>query len=332
VNYANTAKSAIADPKVADAAFALPEGAVSQPIQGQLGWAVVKVSQITPGHTVTFEEAEPQIEQEVKTDSAADKANRMAQAFEDAHEKGSTLVEAAKKAGATPVQIGPVTAQGVDADGKPAVLSPRLLKEAFALPQGGETDAIQESKGDYFAVRVDKVIPPALPTLDKVRPRLTQFFVQQEMNKRLDAKLAELSARVKKGETLEAVAQSIGSQVTHLSMTRQQAQQMKQMQPEQIQQIFAAKPGDVITTGAVVAKIDGIVPPPAGAVAATLTGGQVQLSRGIFEELQQESRAWARTQIKPKVNLALARQVIGAQAGDAKVGGPPAAPPAGKAQ
>jgi peptidyl-prolyl cis-trans isomerase D len=332
VNYANTAKSAIADPKVADAAFALPEGAVSQPIQGQLGWAVVKVTQITPGHNVTFEEAKPQIEQEVKTDAAADKANGMAQAFEDAHEKGSTLVEAAKKAGATPVQIGPVTAQGMDADGKPATLSPRLLKEAFALPQGGETDVVQESKGEYFAVRVDKVIPPALPTLDKARPRLTQVFVQQALNKRLDAKLAELSARVKKGETLDAVAQSIGSQVTHLSMTRQQAQQMKQMQPEQIQEIFAAKPGDVITTGAVVAKIDGIVPPPPGIIAATLTGGQVQLSRGVFEELQEESRAWAKTQIKPKVNLALARQAIGVQAGDGKVGGAPAAPPAGKAQ
>jgi peptidyl-prolyl cis-trans isomerase D len=325
--YTNTAKSAVVDPKVADAAFALAEGAVSAPIQGQLGWAVVKVSKITPGHTVTFEDAKPQLEQEVKTDAAADKANSQAQAFEDAHEKGSTLVEAAKKAGGTPIQVGPVSSQGVDADGKPEPLSPRLLKEAFALPKGGETDAIQDSKGEYFAVRVDNIIPPALPTLDKVRPRLTAYFVQREMGQRLQAKLSELSARVKKGESLDAVAKSIGSSVTHLSITRSQAQQSKRLQPEQMTQIFAAKPGEVITTGAVVAKVDAIVPPPAGAIAATLPGGQLQISRAIFSELQQESRAWARTQIKPQVNLTLARQAIGVQP-DAKGAG---AAPVGKA-
>jgi peptidyl-prolyl cis-trans isomerase D len=329
LNYANAIKTSIADPKVADAAFALPAGAVSDPIQGQLGLAVVKVLKVTPGHTVSFEDAKAQIEQEVKAAAAADKANDQAQKFEEAHEKGSTLAEAAKVAGATPVQVGPVSSQGNDADGKPSGLSPRLLKEAFALPQGGETDAVQDTKGEYFAVRVDKIIPPALPTLDKVRPRLTEFFLQQEMSKRLSAKLDELSARVKKGESLDAVAQSVGSAVTHLSITRTQAQQSRNLRPEQVSQIFAAKTGDVITTGAVVARIDSITPPAAGVIAATLPGGQVQMSRGIFEEMQQEGRAWAKSQVKPKVNITLARQAIGVQSGDGK-----AAPgaPLGKAQ
>jgi peptidyl-prolyl cis-trans isomerase D len=191
---------------------------------------------------------------------------------------------------------------------------------------------VQDTKGEYFAVRVDKIIPPALPTLDKVRPRLTQYFLQQEMSKRLEAKLNELAARVKKGETLEAVAQSVGSSVTHMSITRAQAQQSRNLRPEQVGQIFAAKAGEVITTGAVVARIDGIAPPAAGVIAATLPGGQVQLSRGIFDELQQEARAWAKTEVKPKINVALARQAIGVQASDVKGG--PALPvaPAGKAQ
>jgi peptidyl-prolyl cis-trans isomerase D len=332
LNYAAVIKSAVADPKVADVAFSVSEGGVSGPIQGQLGWAVVKVSKVTVGHTVSFEDAKPQIEQEVKAAAAADKANDLAQKFEEAHEKGSTLVEAAKVAGATPVQLGPISSQGGDADGKPSGLTPRMLKEAFALPQGGETDAVQDTKGEYFAVRVDKIIPPALPTLDKVRPRLTQFYVQQAMTKRLDAKLAELAARVKKGETLEAVAQSVGSPVTHLAITRTQAQQSRNLRPEQVGQIFAAKTGEVITTGAVVARIDSISPPAAGIIAATMPGGQVQLSRGIFDEMQQEGRAWAKTQIKPKVNVALARQAIGVQTGDSKGGAAIPVAPAGKAQ
>jgi len=332
LTYTNAAKAAIADPKVAAAAFALPEGAVSPPIQGQLGWAVVKVLKVIPGHVVTFDDAKAQIEQEVKTEAAADKATDLAQKYEDAHDKGSTLGEAAKKIGATPVDVGPVTAEGMDADGKPAGLTPRLLKEAFALPQGGETEAVQDTKGEYFAVRVDKIIPPALPTLDKVRPRLTQFFLQREMSKRLDAKLNELSGRVRKGETLDAVAQSVGSAVTHLAITRTQAQQSKNLQPQQISQIFNAKAGDVITTGAVVARIDSITPTSANVIAATLRGGQVNLSRGVFDEMQQEARAWAKGQVKPKVNVTMARQAIGVQP-DAKVpAGAPVGAPAGKAQ
>jgi peptidyl-prolyl cis-trans isomerase D len=331
--YNDTVKASIADPKVADVAFGLVAGSVSGAIQGQLGWAVIKVTKVTPGHTVSFEDAKAQIEQEVKATAAADKANDLAQKFEEAHEKGSTLVEAAKAAGQTPIQMGPVNAQGGDPEGKPAAgLTPRILKEAFALPQGGETDAVQDTKGEYFAVRVDKIIPPALPTLDKVRARLTEFFVQQEMAKRLEAKLNELAALVKKGETLDAVAKSVGSEVTHLAMTRTQAQQSRSLRPEQVAQIFAAKPGEVITTGAVVARIDSIAPPQAGVIAATLPGGQIQLTRGIFEELQQESRAWAKTQVKPKINLTLARQAIGAQTGDDKGGTAIPAAPAGKAK
>jgi peptidyl-prolyl cis-trans isomerase D len=311
VVYTDTPKAGVADPKVADAAFALPEGKVSAPIQGQLGLAVVKVLKVTPGHAVSFEEARPGIEAEVKTEAAADKIYAIVQKYQDAHEKGSTLAEAAHVAGVTAVSMGPVTATGADDSGKPMNLSPRLLKEAFALSQGGETDAIQESKGEYFAVRVDKVIPPSVPPLARIHDKLSQFFVQSAMNERLTAKLGELSARVKKGETLDAVAASIGSKVVKLSITRAQAQQNKSLSPEQINQIFQARPGELVTAGAVLARVDSIQPPSSLIAAASVSGGQMQMARPIFDELTQEARVYARTVIKPKVNLAMARQAIG---------------------
>ena len=327
--YADTAKAGIADSKVADVAFTLPEGGVSGPVQGNLGWAVVKVAKVTPGKRVSFEEAKPQLEKEVQAEAAAAKAYNLVQKYEDAHGKGSNLAEAAKAAGVTPVTLAPVTAGGQDVEAKPTGLSPRLLKEAFALPQGGETDAVQDSKGEYFAVRVDKIIPPALPPLDKVRPRLAQAFVQREMSKRLETKLNDLSARVKKGESLDAVAQSIGAQVVHLSITRNQAQQSRSLRPQDVQQIFAAKAGDVITTSGAVAKIESITPPEPGIIASTVTGGQQNLARGVFGELQAESRQWARAQVKPKVNVALARQAIGVSESGAPAA-PAGAPPATK--
>jgi peptidyl-prolyl cis-trans isomerase D len=208
-----------------------------------------------------------------------------------------------------------------------------MLKEAFALAPGADTDVIQDSKGEYFAVHLDKVIPPTLPSLDKVRPRLTQFFLQREMSKRLDAKLNELKARVTKGESLEAVAKSVGSDVTHLSINRNLAEQNRNLPPQLLQQLFDAKVGDLVITGSGLAKIDAIKPPSPGVIAAAMQNGQLSLARSIFDETQQEARSWAKDQVKPKVNLALARQAIGAsdKAAPASGAAQPAAP-AGKAQ
>src|SRR6478736_7377975 len=48
-------KSAIIDPAIADAAFALPTGEVSQPIQGRFGVALVKIGKIEAGTTPSYE-------------------------------------------------------------------------------------------------------------------------------------------------------------------------------------------------------------------------------------------------------------------------------------
>ncbi|HEY4030766.1 MAG TPA: SurA N-terminal domain-containing protein [Caulobacteraceae bacterium] len=333
--YTDTPKTGVADSKVGEAAFALPAaGAVSNPIQGNLGWAVIKVTAVTPAKVVTFDDAKAKIEDEVKTEAAATKAYDLVQKYQAAHDKGSNLTESAKAAGVAAQTFAPATAQGTDDDGKPVDgLTPRILKEAFQLSQGGDTDVIQDTKGEYFAVRADKVIPPTLPSLDKLRPQLVRAFLQREMSKRLEAKLTELAARVKKGESLDAVAKSVGSDVTHLSLNRQMAEQNRNVPPQLLQQILTAKTGDVVITGSGVAKVDAVKPPPAGIIAAALPQGQLTFARAIFEEIEQEGRAWAKDQIKPKTNLALARQAIGATD---KATGPAApassAPPAGKAK
>src|SRR6478736_5945554 len=54
-------KSAIIDPAIADAAFALPTGEVSQPIQGRFGVALVKIGKIEAGTTPSYESVAAQV-------------------------------------------------------------------------------------------------------------------------------------------------------------------------------------------------------------------------------------------------------------------------------
>jgi peptidyl-prolyl cis-trans isomerase D len=276
---------------------------------------------------VSYDEARPQIEQEVKAEAAANQAYAMTQKYEDAHDKGASVADAAKAAGVMATQVGPVDANGNDAAGKPGGLTPKMVKDGFALTQGADTDVQQEGKGEYYVLHADKVIPPQAPTLDKVRDRLTQFFQQQEMAKRLSARLQDLVGQVKKGQTMDAVAATVGAKVTMVSLTRAQAQQDQKIPPEQVEQLFQGKPGDVIASGAAVVKVVSIEPPQAAMASVTIAQAQQQLARSVFEEVSEEARAYARAKLKAKVNLALARQAIGVSepAGQAA---PPAGAPA----
>src|SRR5947199_10109473 len=76
-------KSAIIDPAVADAAFALPSGEVSRPIEGRFGVALVKVGKIEPGVTVTYESLAGQLKREIAIERARSKVAELHNKMED---------------------------------------------------------------------------------------------------------------------------------------------------------------------------------------------------------------------------------------------------------
>jgi peptidyl-prolyl cis-trans isomerase D len=336
VTYADAAKSAVADPKVADAAFLLAAGQVSGPVQTSLaGLAVIKVTAVTPAKTPSLDEARPQIEAQVRNDLAMQKVYDQEQKYDDAHASGANLTEAAQKAGVTPIQLGPVSAQGVDTKGQPVGgLSPKLLKEAFDLAQGGETEVEQDGAGEYFAVHVDKVVAPAVPTLDEIKAPLTRYWMTQQMVVRLNARADELAGKVRKGETLDAAAAEAGSHVGHaVAVTRASMRQNRTVGEELAGKLFAARAGDIITgqtaqIPVMVGRIDAIQPPPPEAAATPVVAQRAQGSGQLFSDLGQLVRIAATRAVKPTYDLDRVRSAIGASAEDAAkapaAGGQPA--------
>ena len=64
-------KAKIVDPKVADAAFSLPDGGVSGIVEGRFGPVIVRVSNIVPDVVKTFAEVKDQLKMEIATKQAA---------------------------------------------------------------------------------------------------------------------------------------------------------------------------------------------------------------------------------------------------------------------
>jgi peptidyl-prolyl cis-trans isomerase D len=325
VNYEDKPQTAIPDHKLAQAAFAMQAGQVSA-IQGDLGPAVAKVEAVSPGRAVTLEEARPMLEAEIRKDQATEKVYAATQAYDDAHQKGATLAEAAQKAGAPVVTVGPVTQQGQDQNGQPIPgLNQRILEEAFAQPTGGESELSETGDGEYFAVKVERVIPAAVPPLDEVRPLITRAYIQQEIARRLEAKTNELVARIKKGESLDAVAASAGFPVSRVAgLTRQTAAQHQEIPREVLGRAFAAKPGEVFSGPTpntfAVGQVSNVRMDPSPIAAQAAEGQRRQMTQEVFRELATAAQTAARTKLKVRADPAKARAAIGLEPEEAPAG------------
>lgn len=317
VIYQDKPKTAIVDRRVADAAFALPQGGVSQPIQGELGFAVVKVMQVTPGKQVTLAEARPMIEQQLREDAAAARVYEQTTVFEDAHASGANFAEAAAKAGVKPVSVPPITKQGQLQSGVPTGIPEAILKTAFALPQGGEGEIQELGKGEYFAVRVEKIIPPALPPLAEVREQLTRVYMLRELTRAMEARATALAARVRKGEDIAAVAASAGAPLQKASgVSRARAAEFQNLGRDFLMKLIGAKPADVFTAqaaqlGFVVATLDAVHPARSEEVARYVAPQQQQVTMDLFRQIGGSAERYAREEIKPRTNLERARLAIG---------------------
>ncbi|ODT88024.1 peptidylprolyl isomerase [Phenylobacterium sp. SCN 70-31] len=322
--------TAVSDRKVGEAAFRMADGQVAA-VQGDLGLSVVKVLSVTPGREVSLEDARPMLEAEIRKDMVAEKVHTQTEAYEEAHQGGANLADSARKAGVTVMTIGPVTAQGQDENGQPiAGLPPKILETAFGLGAGSESDLTDLGDGSYFAVRVERVVPARVPPLADIRGPVTQFWMQREVVRALEAKAKSLTDRMAKGETLEAVAASSGLSVSRLpGLTRQNAGQHQQALGGQVlSQAFSAKAGEAWSAGApmglVVGRVEAVRADSGPTTARLADASRGELTQVLFREMAEAAQVYARNKLKVRVNRDKARTVLGfpplPKAGDAAAG------------
>src|SRR6202045_4151045 len=91
VDLGLVAKSGILDTAMADAAFSLPSGEVSQPVQGQFGIALVKIGKIEPGVEPTYESLAANLKKEIATERARTKVAELRAKMEDERGGGPSV-------------------------------------------------------------------------------------------------------------------------------------------------------------------------------------------------------------------------------------------------
>ncbi|MBR0959764.1 peptidylprolyl isomerase [Bradyrhizobium japonicum] len=203
------------DSAVGDAAFKLPAGEISQPIQGALGTSIVKVDKIEPGNEADYAKLAGDIKREIAADRARVKVADLRDKMEDERGGGSSVIDAAQKLGLTAVTIEAVDRSGRAPNGQPVANIPQgldVVSQAFNTDVGVDNDAIS-FKGGYVWYDVLAITPSRDRNLDEVRDQVEARWRQDQIAAKLKAKATEMVQKLEAGGKLADEAAAVGTKV-----------------------------------------------------------------------------------------------------------------------
>ncbi|UVO40131.1 SurA N-terminal domain-containing protein [Bradyrhizobium arachidis] len=203
------------EPAVGDAAFALPAGEISQPIQGRLGVSIVKVDKIEPGVEADYAKFAADAKRQIATERARVKVGELRDKMEDERGAGTSVADAAQKLGLTAVTIDAVDRSGRAPNGQTVANIPQgldVVSQAFNSDVGVDNDPISY-KGGYVWYDVLAITPSRDRNLDEVRDQVEARWRQDQIATKLKAKATEMVQKLEQGGKLADEAAAINAKV-----------------------------------------------------------------------------------------------------------------------
>jgi peptidyl-prolyl cis-trans isomerase D len=301
----------------AKAVFALPLNEVSQPLKSSFGgWALVRVTKITPGSNKTLADVKEDIRKSLADQLAANKLVDVVNLFTDAKSSGGNLKEAAQKAGMKLAHVSATDVTGKKPDGTAAEVpaDPEFLPALFKAEVGEDTDPFATKAGAYFAVHVNGVTPPKLKPLDQVRAQVVADWTNEQRAGLLANKARELSLRAAKEKSLDGIAKDLKVQIQHSPALGRDTND-EQFSSMIVQRLFSAPAGGVeyAPQGAagnfMIARVTGISHPPQNPRDPAFQVGSQRLSQAMAQDFSINLSNAARTRQGVKVNQKLLTQM-----------------------
>ncbi|MDR4307005.1 SurA N-terminal domain-containing protein [Chelatococcus sambhunathii] len=215
-------KDQLFDSKIADAAFSLPQGRVSEPVQGTYATVLLRVTGVQQQQLKSFEEVKDQIRSVMAEEEARRETLALHDKIDEARLGGATLDEVAKANSLQVRQIDAVDSSGRGPDGKEIAdlpMSRKLLDAAFAAEVGGQTETLSEGDG-YVWYEVRGLTPPRERSFDEARAAVESRWREEQVGVRLDAKAEAILKDLRSGKSMDQVAQANKLEVEQAETTR----------------------------------------------------------------------------------------------------------------
>jgi peptidyl-prolyl cis-trans isomerase D len=318
VDLGSIAKSAM-DPAIADAAFTLQSGEVSQPAQGKFGVALVKIGKIEPAVTPSYESVAAGLKKEIASERARSKVAELRDKMEDERGGGASVIEAAQKLGLAAVTIDAVDRSGRLPNGQPVSNVPRgldVVSQAFNSDVGVDNDPIQFN-GGYVWYDVLAITPSRERNLDEVRDQVEAKWRDDQITSRLRAKATDMVQKLEQGGKLADEAAQAGLSVETASGFKRDAS-LPGLPAGAVAAAFrTAKDGvgqtpDVAANAWLVFRVTDISVPPVDPASDDMKKLKETVQRGLTDEQVAEYITKLEAEIGTNVNQTAFAQVTGA--------------------
>ena len=319
VDLGMVAKSAILDPEIANAAFSLPSGDVSQPVQGKFGVALVKVGTIQPGTEPSYESLATNLKKEIATERARTKVAELRDKMEDERGGGASVIEAAQKLGLTPVTVEAVDRSGRMPNGQLVTGIPNgldVVSQAFNSDVGVDNDPISFKSG-YVWYDVLGITPSRERNLEEVKDQVEVKWRDDQISARLRTKATEMVQKLEQGGKLADEAAAAGLKVETAAAFKRDASPTGVPSATIAAAFRTAKDGVGQTPGSggsewIVFRVTDITVPPVDLSADDMKRLKETLDRALTDEQVAQYVTRLEKDIGTSINEAAFAQVTGA--------------------
>lgn len=308
------------DAAVAEAAFGLAPNSVSDVVKGSFGPVIVRVTDVVPETVKPFAEVKDELKQTVALGNARADINVLRDSIEDSRAGGATLDEIASNNKLTVKKI-TVDQQGKDADGNAVADIPaqaQLLKDAFESDVGIDNAAVPTEDGGYVWYSIVDINEAHDRPLDEVKDKVIEAWKKQSAADKLLAKANETKDRLGKGETLDAIATSLGLVAQSRTQQTRTSQPGDGLSAEALKAAFAGPKGSAaVAPGAqdgeqVVLQVAEVVETPYTPAKDDGNPLTQQLADSMQNDLLQQYVSELQRQLGATVNQTVMQQIISA--------------------
>ncbi len=315
-----TAKKAdILDKSLAEAIFNAPLEIWQGPIQSSAGaFSLVRVSKVTEGERTPLESVKDTIRDDLIKSRAERTFSRVVDDIDDAVGAGQSLEQMAEAIGTPVYTYQPVDNRGFTKDGlfmRNLAMMQGSLKLGFEL-YTGEASTRQEGPNMHFIVRLDRIVEPTVPELEKIKEPLTEALFARKKEDALTTFANTLKEEIESGKaTMTTAAEKLGVEVTRPPIAVSRTSGEAQGFPEQVlSQIFNAKLDGVFMAPLQEAIFIGVVEainiPDENTLKSLRTTSEAELKPTLVNDVEDGFSVMATKEVKVQTNASMIKTYL----------------------
>jgi len=201
------------DPNFTSAAFALSKGEVSQPVKTPFGYHLIKVTELVPATTKSFEEVRAELAKNYQRTAAENKFYEAKQKLDElSFEHNDSLEPVAKALNLKIAQTGLFTREvgegpAAEAQVRSAAFTPEVL-------DGKNSAAVEIGTDKVYVLHMKEHQPAADKPLAEVKQDIIGKLRTQRAQEAARKQAEQLAAEVKQGKSLAELAKPLGVAVS----------------------------------------------------------------------------------------------------------------------